>query len=459
MKAKYLKACLAILAVSPLALSAQNTYSGYFLDNFDYRYEMNPAFGNEKNFVSFPILGNLNTRVGGTLHLNSVLYNIDGQTSLFTNPAISASDAMSKFKNNNRLDLNFKIPVMSAGFKSWGGYNTVSINANVDAGVAVPKSLFSLIKEGVSNKTYDISDFRAHGIGYGEIALGHSRDIKQVPGLRVGATLKFLIGVANVDAKFNKAQLSLGEDQWDAVTNAEIKANVGGWQYETDYDKNSQRDYVSGVNFDGDGSIGPNGFGIAFDLGAEYQWGDFKFSAAALDLGFINFSKTQLASTEGDRYFNTDAYIFNANGDADNSFKEEWKRMRTGLSELYQLSNIGESGSTCKGMAATLNFGVDYTLPYYRNLHFGLVNSTRINGPYTWTQFRLSANVAPVKVFSADANVAVGTYGWSFGWMLNVHTTGFNFFAGMDHTIGKLAKQFVPLSSNAQFSMGINFPF
>lgn len=459
MNSKYIKTLVALMACSPLAAFAQNTYSGYFLDNYDYRYEMNPAFGNEKNFVSFPILGNLNTRVSGTLHLNSVLYNIDGQTSLFTNPAISASEAMSKFKNNNRLETNFKIPIMSAGFKAFGGYNTVSINANADIGVAIPKSLFSLIKEGVSNRTYDITDVRAHAIGYGEIAFGHSHDIKQVPGLRVGGTLKFLVGVANVDAKFNNAKLTLGENDWNAVTNADIKANIGGWQYETKYDENSGREYVSGVNFDGDGSIGPNGFGIAFDLGAEYEWNDFKFSVAALDLGFINFSKTQLASTEGDRTFNTDAYIFNANGDAANSFKEEWKRMRNGLTDLYQLSNLGESGSNCQSLAATLNFGIDYTLPYYRNLHFGLVNSTRINGPYTWTQFRLSANVAPVKVFSADVNVATGTFGWSFGWMLNVHTTGFNFFAGMDHTVGKLAKQFVPLSSNAQFAMGINFPF
>ena len=67
--------------------------------------------------------------------------------------------------------------------------------------------------------------------------------------------------------------------------------------------------------------------------------------------------------------------------------------------------------------------------------------------------------MAPVKIFSADVNVAAGTFGCSFGWLLNLHTTGINFFLGMDHTLGKVTKQFVPLSSNAQFNMGINFPF
>ncbi|MBJ2197593.1 MAG: hypothetical protein JFR40_06865, partial [Muribaculaceae bacterium] len=90
---------------------------------------------------------------------------------------------------------------------------------------------------------------------------------------------------------------------------------------------------------------------------------------------------------------------------------------------------------------------------------FGLLNSTRINGAYSWTQFRLSANIAPVKVFSADVNVAAGTYGVGFGWMINLHATGINLFLGMDHTLGTLSKQFIPLNSNASFNFGLNFPF
>lgn len=120
---------------------------------------------------------------------------------------------------------------------------------------------------------------------------------------------------------------------------------------------------------------------------------------------------------------------------------------------------MGELSSRTRAMAATINVGVDYTLPMYRHLHFGLLNSTRINGSYTWTQFRLSANVNPVKWVSADVNVVAGTYGVGFGWLLNLKTKGFNFFVGMDHTVGKLAKQGIPLKSNADFNLGINFPF
>lgn len=64
-----------------------------------------------------------------------------------------------------------------------------------------------------------------------------------------------------------------------------------------------------------------------------------------------------------------------------------------------------------------------------------------------------------MKCFSADVNFGVGTYGAAFGWMLSVHPKGFNLFLGMDHTLGKVTKEFVPLNSNASFNFGINFPF
>lgn len=156
---------------------------------------------------------------------------------------------------------------------------------------------------------------------------------------------------------------------------------------------------------------------------------------------------------------NTDAYTFNADDDATNSFSSEWKRLRDDLGNLYQLNDKGNIGSRTVGLGATLNVGVDYALPVYRKLHFGFLSSTRFQGKYTWTEARLSANVAPVKCFSADVNVAAGTYGASMGWVLSFHHTGFNLFLGMDHMLGKLAKQGVPLSSNASVNFGMNFPF
>lgn len=449
----------AAICGSVMGATAQNTNSGYFLDNYIYRYQMNPAFGNSDNFVSMPGLGNLNVAMQGNLQLSSVLFNRNGNTVLFTNPLVSVEDALSGIHDRNHLGSNIKVNILSGGFKAFGGYNTVSINAVADVNTVIPGSFFSLAKEGLTNKTYDISDLRANAMGYTEIAFGHSREIKQLPGLRVGAAMKFLIGVANFDAYFNNAHLTLGQDEWIATTNAEIYANIGGFEFEHDINETTGREYVSGANLDGDGSVGPNGFGLAFDLGAEYRWTDFSFSIAATDLGFISFSNTRHATTNGDQTINTNAYTFNADDDATNSFENEWDRLKGDLDKLYQLQDRGDIGSRSRSLHATLNIGVGYEFPLYRKLHFGLLSSTRIAGKYTRTEARLSANVNPVKCFSADVNLVCGTYGVGFGWLLNLHTKGFNMFLGMDRTLGEVSKQFVPLNSNASVNFGINFPF
>lgn len=327
--------------------------------------------------------------------------------------------------------------------------------ANAEA--SVPGTLFSLLKEGISNNEYDIRNLRAHAQGYAEIAFNHSREIKQVPGLRAGAAVKFLIGVANVDAYFNDARLVLGENSWDITAQADLYASVKGLKYDHDYndDVAPRREYVSGANLDNFGAL--NGFGMAFDLGATYDWNDWKFSAAILDLGFISWNETQYATTGGVVNVQTSKYEFDAVGDDDEG---TFDQLKGDLSAIYQLQDRGNIGSRTNALAATLNFGAEYEFPYYKPLHFGLLNSTRIDGHYTWTQFRLSANVRPVSIFSASANVAVGTFGWGFGWLLNLNLQkGFNFFIGMDHTMGKLAKQGLPLNSNAKVNLGIDFPF
>lgn len=449
--------CVALLGAGTLASSAQNTQTGYFLDGYTYRFQMNPAMGNDQNFVTMPALANVNLGMQGNLHLRNVLYNVNGQTTTFMNPGVSVSEAMSGFSDVNKLGLNVGMTILGAGFKAWGGYNTVAVNVRTTANVGVPYALFSLLKEGVANSTYDITDFNVRANAYAEIALGHSRQI--TPEWRVGGTLKFMLGGGNIDARFHDAQLTLGENDWSIRSDAQINASVKGLSYKTKLNSHTGNEYVSGMEVNG---TGLNGFGMALDAGVVYKpkvLKDWSFSFAVLDFGFISWNNNVVATTNGVKSFNTDRYTFSVDGDAPNSFKNEWKSMRDDLTSLYELENKGDMGSRTTMAAATFNIGAQYTLPLYRRLTFGLLNTTRAMGKFTTTDFRLSANVAPVDIFSASANIAVGTYGFSFGWMANLHVTGFNLFVGMDHTPGKLAKQGVPLSSNAQVNVGMNFLF
>lgn len=446
---KYIFGALAILGV--LSASAQtNTYSGYFLDNFLYRYQMNPSLGNDNNFVGFPGLGNMSIGTQGTIHMSDILYTLNGKTVLFTNPGLTD---VKKFGDNNRLGVNGRVNIIDVGFKALGGYNTVSIGAVVNSQIGAPGSLLNMLREGISNDTYDIKNFMVSANSYAEIALNHSRDIKQIPGLRVGATFKFLVGAANIYGKFNKAQMTLGEDSWDIISEGDVYLSGKGLDWETKYNEDAHRPYVSGVNTDN--LSGPNGYGAAIDLGATYKWRDFNFSLAILDLGGIAWTDTKKATTNGEQNFQTDKYTFSVTGDND-----DWDEMKDALTALYQLQPVEGNYKRSTMQGTTMNIGVEYELPYYRPLTFGLLNTTRMCGNYTWTEFRLSANVMPVKYVSASANLVCGTFGVGFGWLLNVTSgKGFNLFIGMDRVPGKLAKQGVPLNSNVNFNFGIDFPF
>ena len=456
-----------IAAIAAICLSqslmAQNTNGGYFTEGYLYRHESNPAIANDQSYFSIPGVGNLNVAMRGNLAVDKILYNVNGKTTTFLNPGVSADEFLSGLKDKNKVGADIRLDIISVGFKGFNGYNTIGINVRSSAGAKIPGSLLRLAKEGPENKSYDISDLELNAQAYAELALGHSHQINDQ--LRIGATLKFLFGGANMQAKFNKAQLTLGQDDWEAVTNAEVHASVKGFKYETEtkeryvYDGNSyslqNRTYVNDVDVDG---TGLNGFGMGIDLGAEYKINDdWKVSASLLDIGFISWSNDMLATTNGDKYFHTDQYIFNADGDADNKFSREMDRLRDGLATLYELDDMGDQGGRTTGLGATLNLAGEYTLPSYRKLTFGALSTTRF-GTFGWTDFRLSANVAPTNIFSASTSFGIGTYGASFGWLLNFHPKGFNIYLGMDHTMGKVAKQMLPLSSNAHVNFGINIP-
>lgn len=353
------------------------------------------------------------------------------------------------------LGLDVNMAILSAGFNAFGGYNTLGINTRARMDVSVPRELFSLLKEGISNSTYDISDLGFHADAFVEVALGHSRQINSQ--WRVGGKLKFLLGAANVDASFDKATLTLGQDRWTAVTNARLQANIKGLSFLTDQNNTTGEDYVSDFEI---GDFGLGGFGMAVDLGGSFRLNDdWEFSASVLDLGFIDWNTNMLASTNGDKTFDTDKYTFSADENASNNFDDEIDRMGDDLAALYEMNDMGDTGGRTTALAATLNLAAQYNFPLYRPLSFGLVNSTRFAGPYTWTRFRLSANVAPSKLFSAGANIAMGTCGFEFGWMINFHPNGFNLFLAMDRTLGRITKQGIPYSSNANLNLGINFPF
>ncbi|MDE5829613.1 MAG: hypothetical protein K2H48_06470 [Duncaniella sp.] len=454
---KFKRIAVSVMAIGALTAtaSAQNLNSGYFTDGYLYRYQLNPSFDNDKTFFTIPALGTINLGLQGTVGVENFLYNVNGRTTTFLNPAVDAGSFLDDLGSRSRITSDIRLNILACGFKAFKGYNVVTLGVRTNLNVGLPRELFRMFKEGITNDTYDITDVHANATAWAELAFNHSHKINDQ--WQVGGALKFLLGGGNISANLRSADLTLGRDSWNAVTDADIHASVKGFKYDTDINEHTGHRYVSGADVDG---TGLNGFGMSVDLGGTYKFNkDWTFSASLLDFGFISWNNDVLASTDGLQSFSTDKYTFNVDGDATNSFDNEFDKIRDDISAIYELNDKGDQGGRTTMLGATLNLAAEYTFPYYRNLTFGALSSTRIHGEYTWTDFRISANVAPVKVFSAGANVAVGTFGWSFGWILNLHCPGFSLFLATDHTPGRLAKQGVPLSTDANFAMGMNVQF
>lgn len=453
------------LAITSGMAYAQNLNSAYFTDDYKYRHDMNPAFDNEQNYVSIPALGNLNVSMHGNFGyqdviMNNPLYPSKSAKSMttFMNPYISVGDALSGFNSgDNCLQGNIGITLLSAGFKAWGGYNTISINSKTSFGVLLPYELFEFAKN-IGNKTYNIGNIDVQAMSYLEFALGHSRNINDK--LRVGAKLKVLLGAARADVEFSDVKADLaGPDQW--VMSGQAKANMSmkGFMYKSevkDYKEPSKGTYehVNDVDIDG---AGIGGLGFAVDLGAVYKLTeDITLSASVLDLGFINWSNDVMAANQAESFVFNGFHDVSVTSSRGEELEQKADKYSDQLADFANLKDLGDQGGRTTGIGATINLGCEYILPVYRKISFGALASTHMKGDYSWTEGRVSANWAPLKWLDGGVNFAVNNFTTSMGWVLNIHPKGYNFFIGMDHLLGKTSKEFVPLNSNANIALGMN---
>ena len=453
---------VATLMLSVVTATAQSLNSAYFTDGYNFRHTMNPAYGNDQSYVSIPALGNINVRTQGNFGYDAIIKNNPNPygnktMTTFLNPYIDASTALEAFASgNNRVVGSVGITLLSAGFKAWGGYNTIEINSKTNFGVSLPYELFEFAKN-TGNKNYDIGDINAGALSYVEIAFGHSRQLTDQ--WRAGAKLKVLLGVGRADVKMENVKAQLNDaNQWLISAKAQADVSLKGFTYKQKDKEYKQKPgsykYVNDLDVDG---AGIGGFGLGIDLGATYKLNDdWNFSAALLDLGFISWSNDMQARNISDQFIFDGFHDAEVSKSSPNSFKNQGQSYSDQMAEFANLQDQGDQGGRTTGIGTTLNVGAEYTLPMYRQLSFGLLSSTRLQGEYSWTEARLSANWEPLNWLDGGMSLGVGSFGASAGWLVNIHPKGFNFFIGMDHILGKQSKEFIPLSSKASVNLGMN---
>lgn len=457
---------LGLLSICSLHAMAQQLNSAYFTNDYKFRHTMNPAYGNEQNYVSMPGFGNVNVSLMGNFGYEDVIFDnpmfpstSKDRLTTFMNPYISTPDALKGFNSgDNKILGDVSITVLSAGFKGFGGYNSIELNARTSFGMSLPYELFEFAKN-TGNRTYNIGNISANGQAFAELAFGHSRQINEK--LRVGAKVKLLFGAGRGDVNIDNVKADLAaDDKWTVSGHAKSEVSVKGFTYKTEEKEYKEEgrgtyQYVNDVDVDG---AGLGGFGLAFDLGGVYKINnDFTVSAALLDLGFIKWSNNMVAVNGGEEFVFNGFHDVAVNEDRGGStMSMQGDKYSDQLADFANLQDKGDEGGRTTGIGATLNLGCEYTLPVYRKITFGVLSSTRFRGDYSWTEARVSANWTPLKWIDGGVNMAFGSYRNSFGWVVNFHPKGYNFYVGMDHTLGKVSKEFIPLNSNAAVSVGMS---
>ena len=255
---------LASAASIAISAGAQTLHSTYFLEGNNQRHTLNPALAPDSSgFVSFPALGGLNITANSNIGLGAAMQPRGNEMVTFMHESISSEDALSRFKNNNIIEANLDLNIITVGFKAWNGVNTIGISMRSMTGLYLPKTVFEFLKNGQNpsgTTEYNFSDLAVKSMNYVEVALGHAHQINDK--LKVGAKLKVLLGGAYAEAQADDVNISMSDSRWYIKQKSSLVASKG-LSLLTDASGE-----ITDVDFD---NFGLAGFGGAVDLGAVYK--------------------------------------------------------------------------------------------------------------------------------------------------------------------------------------------
>ena len=453
-----------IMLVCTLSANAQFLRTSYFMEGTHYRQQLNPALTPTKGYFNLPVIGAVNATVGSTsLGYQDIIDIIDDGDDFYTKP-----DFMNRLKDNNKLNVNFSTEILSAGWYKGKTFWSFNIGLRTDIGANLTKNMFTFlnemetVEENWRNSNYDISGQQLNINAYTEIGLGLSRQINSR--LTVGARVKALLGIGNMELKLNRVAMSANlpsdqqinqwssESYWNSMTpsqaaqaaqelkdkfnnyhanltvGAELKSSFKGLELQEEEGK----DYVTDFDFDS-GKLGIAGYGFGIDLGASYKILDnLTVSASVLDLGFISWSKssTKIASAnpdpidiKGSTYANmvdpnNPNTVMNAVNQLQNDAQGYMDRVTNGDVldyDMLQLEVSDAKESRKSRLASTLVLGAEYGF-FNNKLSVGVLSTTRFVQPDALTELTFSANYRPKSWFNVALSYsAIQSAGKSFG--------------------------------------------
>lgn len=450
------------IAVSMLlmtvAASAQSASSSYFLEGFNQRYQLNPAFAPERPvFMAIPALSNIQVDATSTVGLANFLFESTskpGMLTTFMSPDIDAKTFLDGMPKAAQFNVGLNMDILALGVGSKNGFTTFNLKVRNSERISLPKELFGFMKASFAEGDYLIENINVNSVSYLEASITHSHRIND--NLTIGMGLKLLEGIAYADLTVNEIDAQLHDDEWLVKSNGTIKASIPGAQYKLDPD-NQTFDGVDGFSFKV-----PRSHGFAVDLGAEYDFKDIvdglKVSAAITDLGFIGWDKMNTFATNNNEYVRFEGFNnYSTSGDNEDETMEKIGEDFKDMVKMYQTGTTDQKEKVI--LDATLRLGAEYALPFAQWISFGELLTYR-TGLWPYTESRTSITLSPCGWFDLSGNTSFSSLGSSMGLLLNLHPGGINFFVAVDRLKAEFNPQFIPLHDfGLNFSLGLNFAF
>lgn len=448
--------CAANLQAQKIARTA------YFMKTLD-RTGINPALRPDQGYIGIPALGNVYvTGMTNTINLDHFIFPGNNEMVTFMHRDVSIADFLDGMKDKNYLSADANVSLLSAGWYRGDAFWTVDLSVRAHVDGTVPKTLFEFAKIGYrEDEPYNMKDARVIGNGFGELGVGYSRPFLNNT-LILGAKAKFLIGLADFDAKVDQLNLSMNPDQWTAISRATIKSSVPGLSPK--YDEEGKFD---GFDYDSEFSI--SGYGFGLDIGGEYSLSGFadvlpilekfKVSASFNDIGFIAWSKKNaLMMTSPETAVILAGAAPGAPSPEDPSLEKQLDNLLDNLERAIDFQE-DEAKSHTTTLRMSMNWAVEYEI-LKDKLSAGLLSSTYFNHSHTQTELTVSGNYMPLDWLAASLSYSFMYSDFkTFGFALHLAPSkGLNFFLAGDYIIPHVNSDWIPTSSrgvNAQIGLSI----
>ena len=418
--AKYIMV-LCWMTMMNLGIQAQEINTTNMLEMAPYRHYINPAFEPiTDGYFSIPVLSHLQLYAGNnSLSMSSLLINKDGKTMWTLNPE-SGVNLLDEFRPNTLIRAQTQLPIMGFGTRlKKGGYLHINIDANIDAGVGLPRDLFRFALRGMTDlnatNTFDLKGLGLNAQAYLSLSVGYSKQVNDK--FAWGLKVKVLDGIVHANLQQKELALNASQEAWSLQGTGYVSLAGPFESYPSEFSvdaitswyENSPIDFTNFKKL-----LTPPGIGLAADLGFSYKpFKYLKLSVALTDIGAIRWLNgctmgyNVNGTFDGVGTINYSDYV-DENGNFNSSMLGDTLLGRLETVYMTALSPNGEANN--KGyfspLTMKLNAGLD---AYFANgiIGLGLYSKTMLYNSKFYEELTVGAAIRPASWFNLAVSYSI----------------------------------------------------